>query len=249
MARPRLRQDVVDRVQIIWDGDRSLSAAQVHKRIEEELPGQVGVRKVQQLVAKFKAEGVPAFSPTIWHPWRVENWREHGYTSEEVAFLLELESVALLLSGRFLLDHETVWARRLRQALTGLDTDLQMLMVWEYGYRQQIGFALRRPSLSTIDLDTLLGFRPWLTGRRDPYREALERSDDVWPPLVQVIAEFHDQDLMNRFRDQLSADHFITDARQIHEPDVVIPAQRGQPMVDLRSRYPKEAENERFDPA
>ena len=171
MGRPRIPDNVVNMIQSIWAADTSHSAIDVFNEFQRYNRGQkIGKRKVQLIVNQLKKDYRPRKYPLAeWRPWRNEI-----ESPEDTAYLLVLDAVKTVYSGRHLYQHEAKWGRRIRCALDGLNLSLQRCFVDEYGRREVAQFVLKRDHAYTSDLDGILAFQPWIAGHQRAYEEALE---------------------------------------------------------------------------
>ena len=174
MARPRIPNNVISLVESMWGADPSQNATAVFREIEyHHRRKMIGLRKVQQIVANLKRNhGRRTFPLVEWRPWNNEI-----ESPEDTAYLLVLDAVKTVYSGRHLYQHEAKWGRRIRCALDGLNLSLQRCFVDEYGRREVAQFVLKWDRAYTNDLDGLLAYQPWKTGHKHAYKEAVEAGN------------------------------------------------------------------------
>lgn len=160
MPRPPLDTDIQRAVEDKWGEDPAMTAAEVHRRLEDgHWKGYVSIRKVQDIVRDLKAKGAGRFEPVVWQPWS-----DHSSGAEDCAFLLKMRQVSLSLFDEVLWEHQAKWAKRLRVILEGLNPFLQLCFIREYAIREALGIRLIR-DIITEDLDYIVAYQPWLSER------------------------------------------------------------------------------------
>ena len=154
---------------MLWAEDPTQSARSVYRRYgERHGQTQVGLRKVQEIIALAKARAPERSFPFIeWRPWNDE-----AEASEDAAYLLQLNAASQAIYGRNLYQHEAAWGRRLRVALEGLSLIGQLVFVKEYANRERLSFFFSEPP-GTADLDALVAYRPWVPENYEPYHVAV----------------------------------------------------------------------------
>ena len=173
MARPRIREDIVDAIKAIWAEDTTQYASEVWEKIKAinggRTPAPASLRKVQQIVADARATFPGRVYPLVeWLPWRNEA-ESHVYA----AHLLRLDAISMATSGRHLYQHEAKWGRRTRTAVQDLSPWLQYVIALAYASREVAAYSLGERRPYTADLDGILAYRPWISGNEDAYQHAI----------------------------------------------------------------------------
>ena len=173
MPRPRISEEIVERVKRLWAEDISQSALAVHvKYCQRFRRDEVSHRKVQQIIADAKQSAPKgAFTLVEWTAWT-----DDLETPVVSAYLLRLDAACLAVLNRHLYHHEAKWAKRLSDALVGLSTWGQLLIIQEYARRESIAFMLANAPY-TVDLNALVAYRPWLSDFYEVYHWAVATNN------------------------------------------------------------------------
>ena len=174
MARPKLKQSIVDKVLTVWinSGGLStefpLSSAKIHRRINSLYGEIVSIRKVQQIISEYKNSK----SIFVRNKFPVLTWEPENENSENRALLFKMRKLKTqcylnqdgINSDCLLYEHEAKWAIKNNYSLSSANTLINLLITMLYSNREMIGYYMK-PSTSYKDLDSILTWQPWLGGK------------------------------------------------------------------------------------
>ena len=127
--------------------------------------GQIGLRKVQEIVANVRRDFPEEPFPVIqWRPWENPN-----KNPEERAHLLLMDAVSVGVVGQHLNQHQAKWSINLRVALDELSSYDQFCFILLYAAREVNAYYLNEPEVYTSDLDAVLAHKPWLPENQRAY--------------------------------------------------------------------------------
>jgi hypothetical protein len=170
-----LDPEIIKRVREFWaakshtpTGDKRSRRDVYSEYVRKKWGKDVSWGKFNNIISETERNAPATPFPTSeWHPW--VNPEE---STEDSAFLLQLNAVKQVEFGVGLHMHEANWGRRLRAALDGLHPFGQYRFVIFYSMREMISYYLRQ-ELRTLDLDNFVAYKPWLPGNSKIYELAL----------------------------------------------------------------------------
>lgn len=172
---------IVKRIEDIYRDNTELTGLQVIDAYKKmwgtfEVPK---IRRVQEImsgaIGGASGEPIPKFDYVTWMPW------VNDETAEDNAFLLTMDFVCMAISMRHMYSHEAAWCRRLRVALQGILPYDQFYFVSLYSSRTVYAHYDRTTNADTLDLDTILAYKPWLPENELPYSSAVAAGIAVGP--------------------------------------------------------------------
>ena len=185
MGRRPLSKEITDEVARTFERlrrenpERNVSAAMVWKNLRNKNPP--SIRKVEQLVSKFKREGT-LLNDSPWKPI----WPDADKNPERMARLLELQGAFLGLMGRPMYQSEGDWAGRLYNSLGDLHPFGQIAYIALYAQRENIA-TLTGGELNTADLDGLLAIS--IPFSPEEHWRAVELNLVPKPPTTEQLIE------------------------------------------------------------
>jgi hypothetical protein len=184
-GRPRLPEhDAVRKVFVsLAATDAAATAAQLQDGLEKaRINHPYRDRTLRSIWADAKAKVKRAGPPSPWSS-------SIGEDPLDRAMLLRFDLTSQVFLGRRLNAVEASWARRNRDATSGLDDFIRWQLAREY--------AIRNPELapegwidSTHDLDLLLAVQPWKSDAEARLLETLARDRQIapQPPILTSLA-------------------------------------------------------------